>query len=213
MNFNVELRLRLETKKKFIVGAGGLSVKIKSDAPFLRVRGKGGSKLLVPGSTIKGVLRTSLIRISNLLGYRRVTETVYPNKIGSKLDIVTNLFGKPHGPESKIFVGSALLDEETNTLTHVKIDDATKIAEEMGLFTAEYLSIKKRFYVDLKGFNLNIEEFRALMASIAELNYERIGRNGAVGVKIVKEKSKVPREVLRDPLVKAIWEELSLEDI
>ena len=195
MSYDIAIRLRLTTRKKLLVGAGGLAAKTRADVMFTRIRTGSGVKIFIPASTIKGVLRTSLIRISRLLGYK-VTPSVNPAKLGSTDDIVTRLFGRPHGPPSKLIFTNAVLEEpQPITLTHVRISDETETAEEGGLYSAEYLPIGESFVTEIRGYGLTLEEVEALMAAIAELRYERIGKAGVIDVKIDLEGSRIPREV------------------
>jgi CRISPR/Cas system CSM-associated protein Csm3 (group 7 of RAMP superfamily) len=207
LNYDIALSILFTTEKKVNIGSGGLALKTKSEVPFARVRiGSGEEKLFIPASTIKGLLRTSLIRVSNLLGYSsNVADSVNPESLRSlKDDVVTNIFGKP-GRCSKIKVSPAVLDNlDTYPLPHVKIDDKTRVAEEQGLFTVEYLPIGCNFKVKLVGNNLEIEEIRALMVAIAEIKYERVGKAGIVDVKIVVGESKIPKEVAGDPIVSLV---------
>ena len=207
MSYNISLSLLFTTEKKVNISSGGLVLKTKSDVPFARVSvGNEGEKLFIPASTIKGLLRTSLIRVSNLLGYSSgVVDSVNPESLrSSKDDIVTNIFGKP-GVRSKIKVSPAVLDNlDTYPLPHVKIDDKTRVTEEQGLFTVEYLPIGCNFKVKLVGNNLNVEEIRALMVAITEIKYERIGKAGIVNVKIVKNESNIPKEVAEDSIVSLV---------
>lgn len=195
--------LKFKIEKKLNVGAGSVISKITSDNPLLRIN----DKILIPGSTIKGILRTSLIRISSLLGHN-ITPTVHPEKMNSK-DIVTSLFGKPDS-EGKIFVRNVFLDSNTITLTHVKLNDKTNTCEEGKLFSTEYLPHNFEFEVLIELYDVSSEEFRSLMAAIAELNYERFGQAGIVSVRIDKSKSVVNPDLLRDEISKMVWEELGV---
>lgn len=208
MNYNVAISLLFTTKKKLNIGSG-LALKTKSDVPFVKVETYDGkNEVFIPASTIKGVLRTSLIRASNLLWQlSNVTDTVNPEKIESlSSDIVLSIFGKP-GKSGKIVVSPAIVDKvETYPLTHVRIKDETRVAEEQGLFTVEYLPVGLTFKVKLNGNSLKLEEVRALLAAIAEMRYERIGKAGIVDIKIIKNESKIPEEVAKDQIVSAVLE-------
>lgn len=213
MSYDIVLSLLFTTEKKLNISSGGLALKTKSDVPFARIIASNeGEKIFIPASTIKGLLRTSLIRVSNLLGYSSgVIDSVNPESLrSSKDDVITSIFGKP-GTRSKIKISPAVLDNlDTYPLTHVKIDDKTKVAEEQGLFTVEYLPIGCNFKVKLIGNELSVEEIRALIAAITEIKYERIGKAGIVDVKIVKNESKIPKEVAEDSIVSLVLEAMSV---
>ncbi len=66
INLNkITIKIEFTTKKKLCVGAGGLPFKMIADINFIRL----DDKLIVPASTIKGVLRTCMIKVSKLLGH------------------------------------------------------------------------------------------------------------------------------------------------
>jgi len=203
----IKIDLRLVTERKLNIGSGGIAPKIKAEVPIMSIRDFSGSdNILIPGSTIKGVLRTSLIKISSLLGYDYVTHTINPDdKIGD--DIVTKLFGKPNdNVQSKISVGSVMVKARTETLTHVRISDDTRTAERGKLFSVEYLPIGYIIDLTIEARDLSIEEARALTAAIANLRYERIGRSGIVDVKI--RDSYGFEKYLLDPVIKEIYNSL-----
>jgi len=208
MSYNVDLTLEIRaSSKKLLVGGGGaIGGKFGTDISLQRIC----DQIFIPGSTIKGVLRTSLIRISHLLG-ERCCGTVLPGKLMGRDGLDINLLG---GPDkfSKIFVSPVFLNGGTpvSVLAHNKIDVRTGIVEEGAFFLAEYLPIGLRFQVRIYGNNLSLREARALMVSIAELNYERVGRAGMAEVKILREKSKIPRDLMADPVIKEVLEALSI---
>ncbi|MEM1558298.1 MAG: RAMP superfamily CRISPR-associated protein [Thermoproteota archaeon] len=206
MSYNLMLTLELTTVKKLIVGSGGLTLITKADVPFVRIKTVDDNRVLfIPGSTVKGVLRTALIRTAHLFGHK-VSPSVYP--VGKPLsnDIVVSLFGGPSQPRSKITVDSCIIEDSTNVVNHVRIDDKSKTAEEEGLFSVEYLPIGSSFKVKIEGHNLNLEESRALFLSILELKYERFGKSGLVDVSIIKDESKIPNEIRKDPIIMEILE-------
>jgi len=207
MRNNITLTLKLTLEKKTNIGAGGLALKVQSDIPFKNIRINDKIVKIIPGSTIKGLLRTGLIRISNLLGYSDVTKSVNPSIVKYRgKDIVTKLFGRPHDISSKVIVEPAFIERKGFTLTHVRINDRIGTAEERGLFTREYMPIGEQVKVRIDGFGLDLEEARALLLSVVELNYEKIGKSGCVNVKIIKEESEFPPEFLGDPVIKEILE-------
>jgi CRISPR/Cas system CSM-associated protein Csm3 (group 7 of RAMP superfamily) len=203
----IKINLRLITERKLNIGSGGIAPKIKAEIPFMSIRDFNGSdNILIPGSTIKGVLRTSLIKISSLLGYDYVTHTINPEDKVSD-DIVTKLFGKPNdNVQSKISVGSVMVKARTETLTHVRISDDTRTAESGSLFSVEYLPIGYIIDLTIEARDLSIEEARALMTAIANLRYERIGKSGIVDVKI--KDSYGFEKYLPDPVIKEIYDSL-----
>ena len=207
MSYNLVVTIRLTTAKKLVIGSGGLTLASKADVSFLRIKMMDRKRVLfIPGSTLKGVLRTSLIRTAHLLGFENVNTSVYPGEESLSNDVVTSLFGAPRKFKSKITVDSCTLKESTHLITHVRINDKSKTAKEGGLFTVEYLPIGSSFEVRIEGNDLSLDESRALFLSILELKYERIGKSGLVDVEIIKEKSQIPEDLKKDPVIMEILE-------
>ena len=210
--YDVKIKLLLKTVKKLNVGSA-YAVKTKADMPFQRIIINNKEYYYIPGSTIKGVLRTALIRIAGLLGYKGVSWKVDPDVISNMDDVVIRLFGGPHDNPSKIIVEPVFIEVDKHrgrTLTHVKIDDKYGICEEGGLYTVEYLPIGVEFETTIRGIGLSLEEARALFASILELRFERIGKSGVLDVKIIKKDSKIPDDLLSDNIIKLIWEGIGI---
>jgi len=197
------IKLNFEVVKKLNIGSKKAT--IKADMPFEKINVNGREKVYIPGSTLKGVLRTCMIRVAPLLGYG-VLETINPENLqreGSK-DIVSQTLGKPN-ENGKVLVSDAYLESDTEVLTHVRIEDDTLVVKEGSLFKVEYLPIGSKFSCEIKCYNLSIEEMRLLLASISQMKYERIGKCGLVNVKI-DSSSLIPNEYLQDELIKEIYE-------
>jgi CRISPR/Cas system CMR subunit Cmr4 (Cas7 group RAMP superfamily) len=178
-NINLNIDIKLETRKKLCIGAGGLPLKTIADINFLRL----DDKLIIPASTIKGVLRTCMIKVAGLLGYTAYPY-VHPDKIVD--DDVTRLMGKPN-EMGRVRVYNAILDyKETLKLSHVKINDEKRIAEEGGLFTIEYIPIGVTFDSRIEACDVNNDEMRLLLAAIMEINNARIGKGGLLSLEISK---------------------------
>ncbi|MEM4186603.1 MAG: hypothetical protein QW801_04925, partial [Candidatus Caldarchaeum sp.] len=140
--------------------------------------------------------RTSLMRVSELLGRQISVKSVEPSRLAEATpdagDVVTTLFGRPSGPRGKLRFFPTMLDEKLYRLTHVRINDEIKTAERGGLYTAEYIPIGYDFKVMLEAVQLSVEEAEALFVAVAALPYERIGRTGRVDGKIDLASSRIP---------------------
>ncbi|MEM3891941.1 MAG: RAMP superfamily CRISPR-associated protein [Nitrososphaerales archaeon] len=203
-NFNIKLMLYLTTSKKLLISCRTNYFDPLVDLNFARIRYRNGRNVIViPASTLKGILRTSLIRISQLLGYG-VKPSIYPSKLTGSEDIVCKLFGRPHAPPSKLFVKTAEVDANPSILTHVSIDDETRCSKEHALYTAEYLPINYTFKMKVEGKDLNYEEAEALFAALANLNFERVGKAGLIQVKIGKDESVIPEELQKNEVISEI---------
>jgi|BEDMetMinimDraft_2_1075160.scaffolds.fasta_scaffold00330_9 Uncharacterized protein predicted to be involved in DNA repair (RAMP superfamily) len=195
------IKLNFEVKKKLNIGTKMKST--KADIPFKKVTINGKEVAYISGSTVKGILRTCAIRIANLLNLKVDSYSVYPSELRrNKSDIICELFGAPD-KNSKIIIDDAYLDSNTEILTHVRIDDKYQVAKEGSLFKVEYLPIGSKFGCEIKCYNLSIDEMRLLLASVAEMNYERFGKAGLFEVKIGKN-SQIPELYLNDSIIKEI---------
>ncbi|MEM3392314.1 MAG: RAMP superfamily CRISPR-associated protein [Candidatus Bathyarchaeia archaeon] len=185
-----------------------------ADNAFITTKNNKGNEIkLIPSSTIKGVLRSSMIRIAYALGFNDVIPSIHPEKIGKAKDIVVSIFGKPGEDFSKIKIENAYYDGDTQTLAHVRINDKRGVAEEGGLFTIEYIPIGEKFLTKMVCNHLSIEEVRALFGALANLRYERIGRGSLVNVKIVRIlPKKVEEEFKKDDVVKLLLDALINKD-
>jgi CRISPR/Cas system CSM-associated protein Csm3 (group 7 of RAMP superfamily) len=213
-SYNIKLTLRLKTEKKLLVSSGMAELSPHADVGFMKTIYRGGVKLIIPGSTFKGILRTALIRTAHLLGYQGIEKSVYPSRIGGSTDLVCKIFGRPHGPASKVSVMSIYLPNSVQRLTHVKIEDSRRIAEREGLFTAEYLPIGSKLDVVVRGEDLTLEEAEALFVAIASLRWERVGRAGIIGIAIDPSKSEIPETLMNESeIVKHIVEAMGHEGL
>lgn len=208
MEFNIDIKIRLTTVKKLNIGSA-YAVKTQADVPIQKILLHDKQYVFIPASTIKGVLRTSLMKVAKLLGYK-VAHFVDPERLLSVNDIVVRLFGGPHNKPSKIFIDPIIAESQTIALKHITINDKTRVVKERALFSVEYIPPENQFETFIHGRGLTLEEVRALFTAILELNYERIGKCGLVDVKIVKLESKIQKELLDDEIVKNIWEGIGI---
>ncbi|MEM0456815.1 MAG: RAMP superfamily CRISPR-associated protein [Nitrososphaerota archaeon] len=215
-SYNIILSLDLTTKKKLLISSRSLELDPALDVPFVRLRYVKEAKPYVPASTLKGVLRTALTRITDILGYDCLVKSVEPSRLAETgpNDIVIRLFGRPHGPKGKLRFTPVVLDEKVHRLTHVRIDDKTRTAEPGGLYTAEYIPIGYKFKAKVEAEELSLEEAEALFAAIAALPYERVGKAGLLDVKIDMVESMIPRDLIeRSPIIKEIVGAMGVESL
>lgn len=206
MSYNFCVCLKFRTEKKLNVG-GAYAVKSRSDVPFQRITVNGESYFYIPGSTIKGVLRTALIKVAGLLGYGNIPWTVDPGILTTSRDnIVSRIFGSPHDGRSKVYVEPAYITSDSKVITHIAIDDKSGICREGALYTVEYLPIGVEFKTKVYARGLDLDEARALFTAISELRFERIGKAGILDVMIVMRESRIPDELLKDDVIKLIVE-------
>ncbi len=205
MGYNVKLFV-VGTSEKLLNVGGVVLNPTYGDNPVNRVlNSHGEDEIYISGSTLKGVLRRSALRISHLLGYK-VEYTVNPAKMDD--DIVVRLFGGA-GKQGKVYVyPSEPSVETTDILPHLRIDDVYGVNEKKGLFTREYIPIGKRIIFKLYGYGLEKNEARLLLASLAEMRFEKIGKAGLIDLKIDLSRSTIPEEFFRDDVIKEVLEEI-----
>jgi len=193
MDFTI--KVSFITTKKFHISSS-MPIKIKADKPFMEtIDNEGEIVKLIPASTLRGVLRTSLIRISRALGYNNVIPSVQPEKIRNHNDIVTSIFGKPGEDFSKVIIENAYYVGETYTLVHIRIDDKRGIVEEKALYSAEYIPAGEKFSTRIKCKDFSMDEVKAFLAALINLRYESIGRNSFVFVKVEEI---IPKEIMEE---------------
>lgn len=204
--YNLSLTLKLTTRKKLLVSSRSGELDPSVDISFARTLIGDDAHLYIPGSTLKGVLRSTLIKLSGLLGHQ-VKRSIYPPELEDSTDLVCSIFGRPHEGTSKVYVKPVFLEGVPHILTHVRIDDNTRMAEEGGLFKAEYLPIGYSFTAELEARDLSLPEAEALLLAVYGMNYERFGRHGLLSVKVDMKRSRVPNDVIeRSEMAKLILE-------
>ncbi|MEM2857113.1 MAG: RAMP superfamily CRISPR-associated protein [Candidatus Nitrosocaldaceae archaeon] len=199
--YSIRLVLKFRVVKKLHIG-NNLAIKTIADLQLNRI----GEDIIIPASTVKGVLRSCMIRMAELFNYKIKNNSIYPENMNED-DIITSLLGKPHGYRSKVIIRPVLLkDIQSLILSHVTIDDRLMIAQEGALFKIEYIPPGTEFDVIIEGYNITIDEARLLFIAILEMNYERFGRSGMVEVVIQKEKSSIPQDIQTDKIIKEVLE-------
>ncbi|MGC9069167.1 MAG: RAMP superfamily CRISPR-associated protein [Thermoprotei archaeon] len=207
------MKVAFITTKKFHTSSN-IPIKTRADNLLMEtVNNHGKFVKLIPASTLKGVLRTSLIRISKALGYDNTVPSIQPEKIRNHKDIVTLIFGKPGEDFSKITIENAYYTGETYTLVHIRIDDERGIVKEEGLYSAEYIPAGERFSTKIKCTDFSIEEVRALLAALVNLRYENIGKDSFTFVKIEEITPKeIIEELKKDEITSLLLKALIEED-
>ncbi|WP_216604156.1 RAMP superfamily CRISPR-associated protein [Acidianus sp. RZ1] len=183
----IELRFKIKNLSSLTVG--GTSASATVDTPF--------SSLGIPGSTIKGVMRTAVSNMVSsgiLKGYTSCNEIepemiiMKHKKMGGDCD-VCKLFGYPE-VEGRLFVGNIRLTKEKFKLTRVSIEDKTGKAKEGGLFSQEVIKPGEEFegevILDLAGLDeeSKLKQVKLLLSSILALRFWRFGRGGMIDIKL-----------------------------
>jgi CRISPR/Cas system CSM-associated protein Csm3 (group 7 of RAMP superfamily) len=191
------------------IGAGAPPELLHLPSPLLRTKHQDSLVPVIPGSTIKGVMRKAALKFFDSavkeagfeVEYRPV-ETVQPDPLiehykatGGK-DIVSNLFGRPHHRRAKIRVSDAVPRDPDSIikviadLPRVGIDRNTKTAAKGRLFQIERVAPAPEFVCELSNLeNLTDPELLFLLEVIKHVPEVGIGSSSVpVSIKVhVKE--------------------------
>lgn len=163
----------IETCEPLHVGAGkATEFATTVDCPIIRTKKLNGTEIpVIPGSSIKGVLRSHFSRIINsipddvvenrfkkmdLNGYNNIEEfeREFTKSEEGKMELLPRIgtlekFFGISGLAAPIRITDAEPEtrSEVQTRTHVKIDIETDRAKEGGLFTVEYVEGRFRFKI------------------------------------------------------------------
>lgn len=166
-----------------------------SDVPFYR---SPGGRFAIPGSSIKGVLRTLATNLAKEYGLSAI-DTINPSILQSSNNDVALLFGKPglSLPVVRISTFYPVDNVEPVVLTRIKINEKTGRVEERALFEVEYLPpctvFSGRIYLNVgllerQCNNANkVEKLVTLFfKALKFLRFNRLGRGDSVyDVKVV----------------------------
>lgn len=161
-----------------------------ADVSTVRVNGR----VIIPGSSFKGALRTAAHRAAPRIGQRSCGE-IEPGriieahrKIGGKCD-VCDLFGMP-GPaatsSSKLLVTDLMPrnDVKTTLMTRVSIEPESLRALKGGLFTMEVIPICTIFEGEIILLSDDDRHLRLLLASLEDLMSNTMGRGAIMEIKV-----------------------------
>lgn len=200
MKFSFTISLKIKSKSVLMVGSGKPSWNpilhlVFFKLPKISENGKDTQEIRIPGTTIKGLIRTSATRIAQLLGMTACGE-INPSKISEKhqdhkLCDVCRIFGSPGYP-SKVEVSNAkmIYPTEPFLLTRISIDEKTGTKVEGALFTMEVLPPSSVFKCTIDAHNLDRREAMLLLTSIFNLKFIPFGRGSLVDVEVKFEKGK-----------------------
>ena len=193
---NTELRIGLETKEKLIIGTGEFELKPSRYIQVLKIKRGGNEVPIIPGSSIKGMLRINASKIAYMFNMHSC-QKIKPDEIAQAHDEkhcdVCEIFGAPNKP-SKIIVSDANICDERivyNNYTGISINPMTRTTQKRALFQQETVSMGHKFEFILQTYNLTEKELELLLYSIKELEYSGIGRNGSRVVIAVKNMNEI----------------------
>ena len=185
------MRLSLELRNLSMLTVGSAYPRLTlADISTYRV----GGEILIPGSSLKGTLRTAAHRVAGKFGLKSCGE-VSPDRIleahkkmGGVCD-VCKLFGMPGPAEishSKLFVSELRPKRrvETALVTRISIDPRRGKVRKGGLFKVEVIPPCTTFEGEITLLDEDERHVELLLASIGELRQMSFGRGGMVDVKL-----------------------------
>lgn len=213
----IRFRLRLRAVSLLTVG-GGVPDVMGADIVHVRKKVVNGDVargvIYIPGSSVKGVLRTNASRVAASYGFTSCN-AIDPQRIdeahGSMNGVcdVCKLFGRPgEDPKdwSRVFVSDFASEEASNrrmVVTRVSLDDRTLTARQGALYSIEHVLPGTEFSGEVR-----IEDgdgvrdlFPLLLLAIAEMRLSGLGRGGLVDAR-VEDGNRL------DPLVGDEWRAL-----
>ena len=140
------------------------------DNPVLRRK----NRCVVPGSTLKGLLRTALYRVAPIVGKPACNEIV-PEKM--EMCPACELLGMPNRP-SKVFVRDALPTQGADIAlaAGIAIDRSSGKVSEGALFTSEYVVPDTQFTFVVEAYDLNGGQLKLLLTGFIEMAESGFGR-------------------------------------
>lgn len=193
----IRFKLRLRAVSLLTVGWGVPDV-LGSDVVHARKRKLGGAKgravevLYVPGSSVKGALRTAASRVAVAYGFTSCSE-VRPELIArahaSTLCNVCRLFGYPDDDPlaaSRIWVSdfNPVGEPRTVIVARVALDNRTLTAAEGALYSMEHLLPGSEFEGEVRVDESARDLIPLLLLAIAELRTGSFGRRAVVDAKV-----------------------------
>lgn len=159
----------LVCKSRIHIGSG-FAKTYGVDNPILRRR----NQCVIPGSTIKGLLRTALYRVAPTVGKAGCNEIV-PDRM--RMCPVCDLLGMPNRP-SKVFVQDALPTHgvDITLATGIAIDRSAGKVSEGALFTSEYVVPDSHFTFKIEADDLNANQLKLLLTGFIEMAESGFGR-------------------------------------
>ncbi|MEZ0345910.1 MAG: RAMP superfamily CRISPR-associated protein [Infirmifilum sp.] len=190
----IEFKLRLRAVTLLTVGWGVPEV-MGADVVHARKLIGDRYELYVPGSSVKGALRTAASRVAPAYGFTSCGE-VDPEKIkeahkkmGDPCD-VCKLFGWPEGRSAVFFSDFRLVGSPTtNFLTRISLDNKTLTAKKGFLYTTEHLLPGTEFEGVVRLDEQAARLLPLLLLAIAELRTGRFGRRSVVDAKLENDSS------------------------
>ncbi len=155
---------------------------------MIKPSGKNSYTPYIPGSSVKGALRSAASRIAEAYGFSSCGRAVSKYLLDCE---VCGLFGRENTPHPKLFFSDFVPEGEMVKFvrTNVRLSDSSLTAEEHALFSVERITYQTVFTGRIDFYNLGDREVALLLLALAELRLGRFGRASSVDVMVenVKE--------------------------
>jgi len=192
----IRFKLRLRAATLLTVGWGVPDV-LGADIVHVRKlrveEGEASEVLYIPGSSVKGALRTAASRVAAAYGFTSCGETrpelIAKAHTGGPCD-VCRLFGYPGddpSAASRVWVSdfNPVGEPRTVTVVRVGLDDRTLTAREGVLYSMEHLLPGSEFEGEVRVDDSARDLIPLLLLAIAELRTGRFGRRSVVDARVV----------------------------
>lgn len=185
----IGFKLRIRAATLLTVG-WGLPEILGADVVHARKLVGDRYELYLPGSSVKGALRTAASRVAQSYGFTSCGE-VEPSRIsaahertGGPCD-VCRIFGWPNG-EAALHVGDFKLvgSAATEVVARVALDDGTLTAERRKLYSMEHLPPGAEFEGEVRFSEAASSLLPLFLLAVAELRTGRFGRRSLVDVRV-----------------------------
>ena len=189
----INFRLRLRAATLLTVGWGVPDVMGADIAHSRKLRADGSSVYYIPGSSVKGSLRTAASRVAAAYGFSSCGE-VKPERIeeahnGAVCD-VCRLFGYPSRDPSassplSISNFNPLSDLKSVIIARVTLDNKRLTAMEGALYSMEHMLPGAEFEGEVRVAETSRALLPLLLLAVAELRTGRLGRRSVCDAKLV----------------------------
>jgi len=159
-------------------------------------------KIMIPGSTIKGILRQISSRIAYMHNLKTCKSIEPEEMVKIKNCSICDMFGMPNKP-SKIIVSNAVCDSEIIPLiqTRIRINKSKGKTEEGALFTMERLPKGLEFEFKIYFKDLSEKQLELLVHALSEMRYHNFGASGGrVYIKVEKFPSQLETDIIKNLL-------------
>lgn len=160
-------------------------------------------ELYIPGSSVKGALRSATSRVAEAFGFSSCGESL--SEAMQQCD-VCSLFGNSGLVYPRLFVGDFVAAKPTvrHIITRVGIDDKSLTSSEHALFSTEAVAPGTIFCGEICFGDLSDKEIELLLLGLAALRLDRIGRSSMVDARIEACAFRIPPRL--EGLVKELGE-------